>query len=73
MNEEYLDLEQAFFYLMNLRLRHQAIQLTHGQQPDNYLSSAEITQIEKVTLRQIMRLLESYQKRLSLVYGGGMG
>lgn len=73
MNDEYLELEQAFFYLMNLRLRHQAMQMTHHQQPDNYLSSTEITQIEKVTLRQIMRLLESYQKRLSIVYAGGMG
>lgn len=73
MNEEYLELEQAFFYLMNLRLRHQAHQMTHGIQPDNHLSSSEITQIEKVTLRQIMRLLESYQKRLALVYTGGMG
>lgn len=73
LNEEYLELEQAFFYLMNLRLRHQAIQMTQTLQPDNYLSSTEITQIEKVTLRQIMRLLETYQKRLAIVYAGGMG
>lgn len=73
LNEEYLELEQAFFYLMNLRLRHQALKVTHTLQPDNYLSSTEITQIEKVALRQIMRLLETYQKRLAIVYAGGMG
>lgn len=73
LNEEYLELEQAFFYLMNLRLRHQAIQMAQNLRPDNYLSSTEITQIEKVTLRQIMRLLETYQKRLAIVYSGGMG
>lgn len=73
LNEEYLELEQAFFYLMNLRLRHQAIQMAQNLRPDNYLSSTDITQIEKVTLRQIMRLLETYQKRMAIVYAGGMG
>lgn len=68
MEAEYRELEQAFFYLMNLRLTHQAEQISRNEIPDNFLFCSEITQIEKVTLRQIVRMLEGYQKRLSLVY-----
>ncbi len=72
MEDEFAELEQAFYFLMRLRLIHQAEQMTRHEQPDNFLANTEITRLEKVTLRQIMRLLETYQKRLGMVYGGGI-
>ena len=69
--DEYRELHQAFLYMMHLRLRHQAVQMQHAAvHPDNLLPNETLSRIEKVTLRQIFRLTEDFQKRMGLLYGG---
>ncbi|MDP5172214.1 MAG: DUF294 nucleotidyltransferase-like domain-containing protein [Bacteroidia bacterium] len=70
--DEYRELHQSFYFMMRLRLTHQAGQMAATISPDNFLSNEEVSRIEKVTLKQIFRLIETYQKRIGLVYGGTM-
>ncbi len=70
--EEYVELHQAFYFMMRLRLTHQATQMTRREHPDNFLTTSEISTIERVTLRQIFRIIETFQKRIGLVYAGTM-
>jgi len=71
LSEAELDeLLQSYYFMMRLRLSHQVRQLQAGSPPDNFLLMDEVSKIERVTLKEIFRLVEKYQKRLGVVYGG---
>lgn len=69
-NGELDELLQAYYFMMRLRLTHQSRQLQAGQLPDNLLDPEVLSKIERVTLREIFRLMEKYQKRVSVVFAG---
>lgn len=70
--EELEELYQGYYFLMRLRLTHQAYQVQNGVQPDNLLELDKLTKIERVTIKEILRMIEKYQKRLSIVYTGSL-
>ncbi|MDX1906332.1 MAG: DUF294 nucleotidyltransferase-like domain-containing protein [Bacteroidia bacterium] len=70
--EEFHELHQSFFFLMRLRLTHQTRQLVAGEKPDNFLLMSSLSKIERVTIREIFRVIEAYQKRISVVFAGVM-
>jgi CBS domain-containing protein len=57
---------------MRLRLTHQTRQLVAGEKPDNFLLMSSLSKIERVTIREIFRVIEAYQKRISVVFAGVM-
>jgi CBS domain-containing protein len=67
------ELLQSYYFMMRLRLTHQSQQLQAGETPDNIIDPDTLTKIERVTLREIFRVVEKYQKRVSIVFTGTLG
>jgi PAS domain S-box-containing protein len=58
------ELAQAYTTLMQMRLAHQAAQIGHGRQPDNFIDPDELTQIERTVLKKIFADIAVFQARL---------
>jgi CBS domain-containing protein len=66
---DYNELMQSYYYLMGMRLKHQAHQLIYDkQEPDNFINPDTLTKIEKVTLTQIFKVIESFQVRIKQMF-----
>ena len=70
---EYQELRQGYYFMMRLRLTHQTRQIIEGQAPDNLIHPDSLSKIERVTLREIFRVIEKYQKRLAIMFVGTLG
>ncbi|MEO0581023.1 MAG: DUF294 nucleotidyltransferase-like domain-containing protein [Bacteroidota bacterium] len=67
---EFRELHQAYYFMMRLRLTHQTQQILSHQAPDNLVPVDEMSKIEQVTLKEIFKVVEKYQRRLSIVFMG---
>lgn len=56
------ELEQAFEFLMSLRLRHQFQQLEKGIEPDNFIDPRELGAMEKRLLKEAFKLIIAVQE-----------
>jgi CBS domain-containing protein len=66
---EYNELSQAYYFLMSMRLRKQAMQIMYDHsQPDNYVDISHLTKIERVTLKEIFKVIENFQTRIRLEF-----
>jgi len=63
------DLEQAFEFLMSLRLRHQFQQIEKGTGPDNLIDPDELGMLDKRLLKESFKLILSVQEALTKKYG----
>ncbi len=64
------DLRGVYNYLMLLRLKHQVRAIGEGRQPDNDISLAELTNIERETLRNVLSRIKTMQSTLSFHFKG---
>ena len=55
------ELEQAFEFLMFLRIHHQQAQVTAGQEPDNFVDPHELSALERKTAREVFGLVAKVQ------------
>jgi CBS domain-containing protein len=55
------ELEQAFEFLMSLRLRHQYRQIEEGCEPDNYIDLRDLRIMERKLLKEVLSLIASVQ------------
>ncbi|MDZ4164893.1 MAG: DUF294 nucleotidyltransferase-like domain-containing protein [Smithellaceae bacterium] len=55
------EFEQAFEFLMSLRIRHQLEQIEAGLEPDNYLNPASLSMLDKNTLKESFKLIALVQ------------
>ncbi|TZF84729.1 CBS domain-containing protein [Pedobacter sp. BS3] len=59
---EFHELMQSYYYLMGMRLKHQAMQISQDKvTPDNYIHVKNLTRIEQVTLKEIFKTIENFQ------------
>ncbi len=58
------DLEESYRFLMNLRLKTQAVKIRAGLQPDNYINPRELSKTEREILKNVFRKIEELQKLL---------
>ncbi|MEM9985530.1 MAG: DUF294 nucleotidyltransferase-like domain-containing protein, partial [Bacteroidota bacterium] len=73
LNEvEFEELHQGYYFLMRLRMMHQAAQMEAGNSPDNLLDIRSLTKIERVTIKEILKVIETYQKRLGILFLGSL-
>ena len=49
------ELEQAFEFLMSLRLHHQFDQISRGIEPDNYINPDDLSALERNTLKESLQ------------------
>lgn len=65
---------QAFQYIQNLRLRHQALRLAAGQTPNNHLDPDSLNELDRRILKEALRQARNLQGRLGRDFGGaGVG
>lgn len=71
--KECRELLQSYYYLMSMRLRKQAVQIIDDKsEPDNYLDPTQLTKVERVTLKEIFKVIEGFQQRIKLVFTRSM-
>lgn len=65
--KERQELLQAYYYLMGMRLRKQAIQIIDDRkEPDNLLDPKSLTKIEQVTLKEIFKVISGFQTKIKV-------
>ena len=65
--KDYQELVQAYYYLMGMRLKKQASQMMHDKvPPDNYLDPKKLTKVERVTLKEIFKVIEDFQLKIKV-------
>ncbi|MDA8432051.1 MAG: DUF294 nucleotidyltransferase-like domain-containing protein [Nitrospiraceae bacterium] len=62
------ELEQAFEFLMSLRLSHQFRQIRDGIEPDNYIDPGGLSNVEKAVLKETFRFILSVQDTVRKKY-----
>ena len=64
---EYHELSQSYYFLMNMRLKNQTEQIIRDHAaPDNYIAISSLTKIERVTLKEIFKIIENFQSKIKL-------
>lgn len=61
LNEYADELEQAFEFIMLLRIRHQFEQIEAGLEPDNFINPNTLSNLEKRTMREAFSLIAKLQ------------
>jgi CBS domain-containing protein len=65
------ELLQAYYYLMGMRLKNQAKQIIDDNTvPDNFLNPEGLTTIEKVTIKEIFKVIGAFQFRIKVIFKG---
>ncbi len=54
-------MEQAFEFIMLLRIHHQFEQITEGRKPDNFINPNSLSNLEKKTLKEAFHLISKVQ------------
>lgn len=57
----YADIREAYEFQMQIRLVHQLQLIENGQQPDNYIDPAELSDREKQTLKEAFEVINALQ------------
>lgn len=60
----------AYSFLMQMRLKHQAISAKNHYQIDNYVNPKKITQIERLMLKNIFSQMNTFQTKLGMDFRG---
>jgi CBS domain-containing protein len=60
------DLEEAFRLLWRVRLNHQASMVRAGQQPDDFVDPASLSQITRLGLKEAFRIIAREQRGLAV-------
>ena len=68
-DKERQELIQAYYYLMGMRLKKQAIQIIDDKiEPDNFLDPKTLTKIEQVTLKEIFKVISDFQTKIKVEF-----
>ncbi|MEO8884747.1 MAG: DUF294 nucleotidyltransferase-like domain-containing protein [Mucilaginibacter sp.] len=66
---QYYELNQAYYFLMNIRLKKQSIQLMQDRtDPDNYMDISALSKIERVTLKEVFKVIKNFQSKIKLEF-----
>jgi CBS domain-containing protein len=66
---EYNELSHAYYYLMALRLKKQAKQIIEDKAlPTNYLDPSNLTQVERVSLKAIFKVISQFQTKIKVSF-----
>ncbi len=65
------NLLDAFEFISNLRLEHQAAQIQSGDSPDNYLSPKQLSKLEREHLKDAFKVVQTMQATLEMRYQTG--
>jgi CBS domain-containing protein len=67
--KDYQELLQSYYYLMGMRLKKQSVQMMHDKlPPDNYLDPKKLTKVERVTLKEIFKVIADFQLKIKVSF-----
>lgn len=67
--KEFMEILQAYYYLMAMRLKKQAENIIKDRnEPHNYLNPSTLTKIEQVTLKEIFKVIENFQLKVKIEF-----
>ncbi len=64
------ELYQAYYFMMRLRMTFQTHLMSQNQPASNLIDLKWLSKIERVTLKEIFKLIEKYQQQLGMAYMG---
>jgi CBS domain-containing protein len=71
--KEYMDIVRGYNYLMQLRFIRQITTIMDEQKkPDNYINPLNLSSIDHILLKEIFKLIERLQQKLSLEFTGNI-
>ncbi|MNR44451.1 putative nucleotidyltransferase substrate binding domain protein [compost metagenome] len=71
---QFNELSQSYYYLMGLRLKHQAnLIINHQAAPNNFIEIDTLTKIEKVTLVEIFKIILNFQSGIRMKFTNTLG
>ncbi len=63
--EDYRDFEQAYSFLMHLRLSRQLTAvIKENAKPDNYINPNKLSRLEQTMLKEVFKRIETYQEKM---------
>ncbi len=65
------NLLDAFEFISDLRVEHQAEQISRGEAPDNYLSPRSLSRLQRTHLKDAFKVVQTMQEFLSQRYHAG--
>ena len=66
---KYRELNQAYYYLMNLRLKNQAESIINDKkEPDNFLDPSTLTMVEQSTIKEIFKVIKDFQQMIKMEF-----
>jgi CBS domain-containing protein len=66
---DFQELMHAYYYLMSLRLKKQAVQIIQDKtDPDNLINIGSLTKIEQVTLKEIFKTIANFQLSIKMKF-----
>ncbi|MEJ2156356.1 MAG: putative nucleotidyltransferase substrate binding domain-containing protein [Desulfobacteraceae bacterium] len=69
--EEYIEMEKAYSFLMQLRLtRHVTAATEHHKKPDNFINPKLLSRIEQTMLKEIFKRVEKFQGKMQFDFIG---
>ena len=67
--KDYQELLQSYYYLMGMRLKKQSVQMMQDKlPPDNYLDPKKLTKVERVTLKEIFKVIADFQLKIKVSF-----
>ncbi|MEE4192985.1 MAG: DUF294 nucleotidyltransferase-like domain-containing protein [Halieaceae bacterium] len=67
------NLADALRFMQQLRIRHQAAQVSRGETPDNFLKPNDLPKLAREQLRDAFKILDDSQAALRQKYRAGLG
>ena len=68
--EDYREIMHTYYYLMGLRLKHQAKSIIDDYlPPTNYVEPDKLTQVEQITLKEIFKVIKNFQQKIRNEFG----
>jgi len=66
----YDEIVKVYEYLMQMRFKHQGLNLTQNREADNFINPGNLTEIEHTLLKNMFAQINNFQKRLSYDFTG---
>ena len=68
--EEYVEMEKAYSFLMQLRLTRHVTAMEHHKKPDNFINPKRLSRIEQTMLKEIFKRVEKFQGKMQFEFVG---
>lgn len=70
--EDGRNMQDALMLIMQLRVKHQALQIIAGEKPDNYINPGELSKLRQKQIKDAFAIVKDAQQAIKLNYRQGL-